>query len=267
MANGRQTSLPDGEFFMLQDQRDEADLLSGRTIRVPGTEDSQLYDQHDRDPDRSKELSMARLQRLRELDPNPDPTRPPYSLFDDRRFRFDAGLLSETSHFYGPPPQQEIHYDFLTDFAREPIVGRDGKLSEAAGGYRFVSEEWKDAIEGLEPGVHEFFSHEVEFSDYTMYGHFIFRDCPEMEFADLERSGPGAVQKIPSGPFQGKLTTKYDPVGLAAKRELVAGRHWVRHVGVHWPFVSRALALKLLPLLPRVLETPEPFIFRPVLLV
>ena len=263
MCDGARASLPDGDFFMLKDGRAEMNVLSGRTIRVPETEDSQLYDQHDHDPARSKELSMARRQRLRELESIPDLTRPSYTLFRDRRFRFDPSLISNPSHFYGPPPQAAIHYDILTDFSVEPLVGLNGDLHQTTCQYDFVSNEWKAAVESLEPGVHEFFPHELEFSSYTMYGHFIFRDCLELDFVDLERSGPGGVQRTPLG----GLTVAYDPVGLAARGEVVAGRHWIRQIGVDFPFVSRALALKLLPLLPEVLENPEPFSFRPVLLV
>ena len=185
----RQTSLPDGEFFTLSDDRDgEMHLLTGRLIRFPGTDDGPAHDQHDRDPDRSRELSMARLQRLRELNPDRNPTQTSPTLFDDRRHRFDPALLSDISYFYGSPPQCPVHFDALQDYAREPLISRSGDLRKIAGGYAIVSAEWKDAIESLEKGVHEFFPHEIEFCNYNMYDHFIFRDSTQFDLIDYERS-------------------------------------------------------------------------------
>ena len=263
MGDSAKISLPDGEFFIMQDNRSfSPHFLSGRSISVPGREEPIIDDQYDRYPDLSEQISMSRLSTLRELQAKLGPSTYPGSLFDDRRAKFDSSLLSPESYFHGSSPPCEIHFDQLHDFAVEPNVDRDGNYSKEVGAYTLVSKEWNNAIEGLEPGVHEFFPHEVEFCNYTIITHFIFRDCQRFEFIDLESSvGPKGVQRSRTG----ELVFVSRPSRLVLHRTLVAGRHWMPHRELTSPVISRTLALRLLPLLPLALETPETFNFYPML--
>ena len=263
MSDSGKITLPEGEFFIFQDNRDFAHLLDGRYILVPGKEHLQIKDQYDRYPASSELLSIARLACLQDVINKLGQSIYPESLFEDRRVKFDPNLLSPSSYFYGWPPPCEIHYDQLRDFAAEPSHDGEGKLRATEGAYVFISKKWKEALEILEPGVHEFFSHEVEFCDYTMGEHFIFRDCQKFEVVDRERSlGPGGVKRFPTG----ELVIIGPPGQLVLTRSLVAGRHWMRQRGLASPVISKAFALRILPLLPSTFELSEPFQFYPVLL-
>ncbi len=264
MSKGRQTELPDGEYLMLTDERGELDLLSERIIKVPGNESEMARDQFDPTPDLTRALSEARLQRLRELNPDYDRFQIPPTLFEDRRFRFDSSLLRDTSWFRGPG--SAIHYDWLADFAQEPENAR-GRRNLREGMNRIISSTWKNAIERLEPGVHEFFRHTLEFSNYTSYDHFIFRDAEELDIIDFERSDKetGVIWRA-RREGEGLYRLRAQPRGLALKRERLV-HHWVRHIEFRRPFVSRALASLLLPLLPETLDPPRGLRFTPVMLV
>jgi hypothetical protein len=248
MAEERQKSLPNGEYFLLIDKRRDFEVLAERSVRVPGSEDARVVDQHDQNSSRSGGLAMLRFARHRELEPD----LPPGSwltLYSNRRHRFDAALVSEASHFYGAEPAHLIHFDYLFDFANEPIMNRLGKFVEIPGQYYFVSEEWKCAVEEIEPGVHQFFSHTVYFSSSAIEDHLIFRDCREFNFLDGD-----IVSQLSCGKEQER------PVDITP----IIGCHWIRQTGLRAPIVSRELATRLLPILPKTVRSP-PLSFVPLL--
>ena len=173
MRAEKQTALPDGDYLMLADER----------VAMTGAYDDLIKDQHDRDADESKVLAMARFHRFRDLRSERRGARlHTNTLWENLRFRFDASLISPVSYFHGSPPHCEIHYDLLVDFASEHEIQPEEGIASFTRSYRFVSRLWKDAIEALEPNVHEFFRHTISFAAYDLYDHYILRCGNETDF-------------------------------------------------------------------------------------
>jgi hypothetical protein len=128
--------------------------------------------------------------------------------------------------------------------------------------HKVVSPQWKEAVESLEPGVHEFFPFTIEFDrpeGENIYAAFVMRERiwitehePDSFLGYRHRSTDalGTWQGRPKEPggLQPEVTLKF-------ARTAVAGRHWFRAGN---PFnneavpiiVSKALLERLLPLIP-----------------
>ena len=114
-------TLPDGEFFMLDDQRLEQELLS--CAYDPGIDPEwtgfhgylPVPIQYDTDPDRSWALAMARLELIHRLYPERPATEILPRLFEDHRVRLDDKLLIGAAHFKGGMPKSIAHFDWLID--------------------------------------------------------------------------------------------------------------------------------------------------------
>lgn len=218
MASNNHSKLPDGELFLISDQR-----AMGTTLSSAGA--------YDPDPQETEAIKVRRAAHYKTFEPDwvlsfmgsgqdlfhrSYPATPPIG----------PDLVHKQSGFNRPKPQRGLGDNLYFPF-------RDYATENAY--YRVVSPEWKAAVESLEPGVHEFFGHEVVFSD-SVWQRYIFRDRQRVEIFAESTLPPGS--KIDIARFRG-----------CAKRHAVAGRHWVRPLGWSIDFVSRELASRLLPLM------------------
>jgi hypothetical protein len=122
--------------------------------------------------------------------------------------------------------------------------------------HKVVSPQWKDAVESLEPGVHEFFPFTIEFDrpeGENIYAAFVMRERiwirdREFEVLDWRRQASNVRLKIPKELCVPEITLKFS-------KSAVTDRHWFRagnHLnGDSIPIVvSKALLERLLPLIP-----------------
>lgn len=237
MAERRAKVLREGEFFILVENRGENQVLRG---------------EFDANPAETKSRAIARLLKWQELYPNPPLLPHGYPLFDDAKVPYEAAWLPEVTNFKRSIPKKLSH----TDRAIDPAIYLDLRKMDTRFafpfGYKVVSKEWKLAIEYVEPGVHEFFPHQLRFADGVISDRFIFRDRRQLEFIDMDNSMiGGGVQIIGSVPGKPRYRIRdFKRKGLVAKRKLVAGHHWLKQVDFGETFVSRKLAERLFPLLP-----------------
>ena len=258
MAEHKRATLPDGEFFMLDDQRSEFELLACDWNPEIDPDSDEFRDyvpmpiQYDANPDGSFAIGMARHRLIRELYPNRALTEVLPRLFDDNRVRLDDKFIIRTAYFRSGKREKLAHFDWLADYACEPLVGRDGGFTSVGTSYCLVSTDWKETIEHFEPGVHQFFPCDLVFSDGTVQGHFVFRPMQILDFVDLTESEVGrGVSKLDRGPSAGQYYIVGNPRGLAGKRDVLRGHHWVKHDWNSQAFLSRILAERLIHLLPK----------------
>jgi hypothetical protein len=128
--------------------------------------------------------------------------------------------------------------------------------------HQVVSPEWKDVMESLEPGVHQFFPFTIEFDkpeNDNVYAAFVMRDRVWITDHQPDRF-LGYQHKITDthGTWKGHPKEFGEPwpeVTLKFSRTAVTGRHWFR-AGPHQArysvpiIVSKALLERLLPLVP-----------------
>jgi hypothetical protein len=211
----KQTKLPDGEFFV---------------IDVDWNNPFSYRGMYDPDPKETEAIKAKRAAYYKTLGPKwRDPNIAHEDLFhvlDPVPPAMGPELVHKRSGLKRPKPKNGLdHYmQGCMDYATPNYNGS----------YLWVSPEWKAAIESVEPRVHEFFKHEVIFSD-GLLPRYIFRErqTPNPEkFALLE-------DRLVQEPFR-----------VHGKRKPLSGRHWVRQGGFVWNFASRDLAIRLLPLLP-----------------
>jgi Bacterial regulatory helix-turn-helix protein, lysR family len=219
-------ALPDGEFFVL--------IFDGEGTFSPAGN-------YDVDPKETEAIKTRRAAFYKALGPKWE--------------RAKLGRTCDLFHLeYPVPPAMgpEFVHKYSGFRRAKPKRGLDhyiqGGLDYATYGveaisdmpYTLVSPEWKAAIESVEPDVHEFFEHEVIFTDERV-PRYIFRDRQNVLFADPQETL-----------FQPRLVEQ--PFRVIGKRKALAGRHWIRHGDCVWIFVSRELALELLPLLARTMR-------------
>lgn len=211
--------LPEGDFFYLHDNRSERALLASKK-------------QYDWDPSHTRALANARIAHFLRVDPVG--TRYTHARLDyyDRALPLPDRLLHERSCFRTKAPSRLAHFDTILDFCSSAT-------------YNIVSAQWADAISALEPGKHEFFPHELQFSDRSVLSHFIFRDRQQI---DALRPWP-AVPHFEEGRLVWRRGANREIVDAGLKGDLVQGCHFVRSNSLNL-FVSRALADRLHTLLP-----------------
>ena len=222
----------EAEFYMLHDRRPEYDVLGLTT---------QELQQYDPDPEATLELKRLRYSRHKELDPswpNSDPCK--RDIFKSIDLRMPPDLVAKSSAFHGNMPSIKPHYHLIRDFCDLY--------------YYVVSAAWRTALETLEPDVHEFFPHELHFTDGAMSDHFVFRERRCLDrFLDPEHSDVVRWLRKSDGVLLWEFpATGAPPKKISAFRRLTVNRHWVRQrpEDVPYAFVSPLLAKKVSPLLP-----------------
>jgi len=228
-----QTTLPEAEFYIFMFQ-----LFDDADAGTPRCHDSTFNDLQPRNLAEAQRLFRARLTRRMELDPRFRPAGTPVDHFDDPDLPMTADLFPADSAFGKPKPRHLPHYGLLDErkhlWPPRPIV----------------SPEWKAAIESLEPGVHEFFAHDLRFRDATVTGHFLFRGRQSVAFLDYDACSDVKIETH----WDGSRVYKLAPYGVRPRRVVgsrhkLQGRHWVSAGGQS--FASPVLAGRLAPLLPR----------------
>jgi hypothetical protein len=225
MGDHTKEPLEDAEFYVLEfDQDSEA------TIRICDLLDSQ----YDPDPATTQEIARARFALQQTLDPNRgSPTDIGYrSLFEQRQFALPANLVPIYSAFRDPVPQVVQPFFGILD----RCVLNNHPLS-----YEIASENWRAAIESIEPHVHEFFVHKLQFSDGVLKNYFIFR-CRQHQQYVLDYDHSDSL-------WRHRSDESVPPKKTVAYRAALSGKHWVTQPRPSVQFVSRALASRLRPLL------------------
>lgn len=175
-----------------------------------------------------------------------------YALYDGRDegaflFNLDqaegAGAAASSpagSAFAAPCPSGLAHIDAIIDQRAE------GQLTVYCD---IVSPAWRAAIEGVEPGVHQFIAHALRFADQVITDRFIFRCATLLEdaprYVHVEEVNNAWDDVVG---YRFAVDGSFDVPTL--ERAQVEGRHMVASADRSAHYVSRALAGLLLPLLP-----------------
>jgi hypothetical protein len=186
-------------------------------------------------------LRCARHARLLELGTD----YPRQDLFFQSQFPLEPHFIEKKVRAKGAKPQKIAHWNSF--WALSPTETEFHKV---------VSPQWKDAVESLEPGVHEFFPFTIEFDrpeGENIYAAFVMRERiwirdREFEVLDWRRQASNVRLKIPKELCVPEITLKFS-------KSAVTDRHWFRagnHLnGDSIPIVvSKALLERLLPLIP-----------------
>jgi hypothetical protein len=219
------------EFYWLRDSRANNQLMS-------------MKGRYDDDPVRTTRLAQQYEARIKSRYPdwvlgdwNPDCGGV------DRRegIRLQDAELSPIVAFKRPAPKRIYHYDKVRVLGFDLCLGGCGDET-----FNCVSLDWKNAIESLEPGIHEFHPLRLKFKDGVEFDRFIFRPMQLSEVVDLSASDCSMALGRP------ELTS--DSRHVVLFRKAVEGKHWVMdrrpyHSAIH-PFVSARLAGLLRRLLP-----------------
>lgn len=175
-----------------------------------------------------------------------------YVLYDGREewaFLFNLDQAEEAAEaassragtaFAAPCPSELAHIDAIVDQRVE------GQLTVYCD---IVSAAWREAIEGVEPGIHQFIPHALRFADRVIADRFIFRcgtlldDAPRyVHVEEVNNAWDDVVG------YRIAVNGSFDVPTLEGAQ--VAGRHIVASADRFVHYVSRALAERLLPLLP-----------------
>jgi hypothetical protein len=221
-------SLPEADFYLFFDE--QRDHCIGHLF-----EENQ-YEIHE-GSEESFEIWDLRTASLVQLDPTfrPDQNR---ELYSENWHPITGDMVHRESWFRSREPARIAHYERIQCPSPKP-----------APLYTLVSAEWKRAVESIEPDVHEFFPHKLNFRDGVVSDRFIFRHrvvvrdflrphCPNSMAVGIAR----VCRDLVDAP-------EFDYAVPASK---FAGRHWIElreRYRTHF-FVSRALALRLVELLP-----------------
>ena len=172
----KQTKLPDGEFFVI-DEDTMADVFSSRG-------------EYDPDPKETVAIKKCREVYYRTFEPDWAPS--PVS-GDDLFHRhyplpppMPANLVHQRIGYKRPKPKKEPNH-----FLRNIV-----DYASPSDCYIIVSPEWRAAIESVEK-VHEFFPLDVVFAD-AIWPRYIFRDRQNITFLDPPESTTRTV------PMRGK---------------------------------------------------------------
>jgi hypothetical protein len=229
--------LPDAEYYLFYDSR--TDGPEGMQLQLQ-------YHSHLHEKENAR-IQNEQAKLLETLDPHQISEFRPNSLFARIRFPMPAELVHTDSWFASRLPARLEHFETVQ---APPSPHTDQNW------YDIVSPEWKAGIESLEPNVHEFFPHTLNFMVGSVTDRWVFRPRIEIEGALLP-SGAYVVV-IPDDEDFGQMKTHFwqhtKRTGLIDVYLDVAklcGKHWARCEG-DFPYnlVSKPLAEKLLPLLP-----------------
>ncbi|MEM7749717.1 MAG: DUF1629 domain-containing protein [Pseudomonadota bacterium] len=126
--------------------------------------------------------------------------------------------------------QPKIKLEWYKDFPSLVFVDRAGQeLTDVIGiGGTCVSEKFRSAVEGVEPGVHDFLPLELRYGShetYDIHQYYYFHICRYVTSINAERSNLSSREvKIPGkGTFPYLAKKKHLPV--VVNRDAVAGIH------------------------------------------
>lgn len=126
------------------------------------------------------------------------------------------------------PKIRHFHYSFSACF--DYASGNSRSMTP----YQVVSAKWKDAVESVELGVHQFFNYDLCYTD-KIIPYYIFH--------------PGVVIEVRADEKQ-PVCEALEPHAFKLRKSAIIGRHWACQLGIGTQFISRNLATRLLPLLP-----------------
>ena len=153
-------ALEPAEFYFLHDGRGEFELIYN-------------LNQVEADPQETTRLAREIARRRMAVDPDWTAYAIAPAYFDLPNVAMDPELVLAATAFAAPRPAVLAHCDGLIN----PTEGQTSAY------YDVVSADWKAAIESLEPGVHQFFAHELRFSDGVVADRFVFRCRAQIENA------------------------------------------------------------------------------------
>lgn len=240
--------LADGDYFAFADGRGEDDQLQ---MQVDFDANYTGRASHE-----TVRIQLGRAELLKELE-STGSGMPIQNLYRKTQYPLPSNLVHDKSWFKCRMPRLYHHEQIgCPTFIPPKYQGPNSFYADE--NYTVVSAEWKDAIESVEPGIHEFFPHTLIFVDDIARDRFIFRGRAQVDNCISPR-----VSLYPEVTEQGDVLKMNFHWALgSAKVEAyvdmakIADRHWVWHNGefVVGPLVSRRLALQLAPLLPRFCE-------------
>jgi hypothetical protein len=165
MSDTMNSLLPEADFYLLYDRRESlSDLSCEHQI-----DRHQIYT--GRLSQESDDIHSRLVERLAELFPEMPP-REACMLYDERQIAFTKDMVHSESFFDTRRPKRLDHHEKLLGLS--PLHPTK---------YSVVSMAWKNAIESVEPSVHEFFPHKLNFKDAIIEDRFIFR--PRILIPDL----------------------------------------------------------------------------------
>jgi hypothetical protein len=227
------TKLPNADFFLLWDSRiDEGWLDNQFDETEPWSGEAS---------EETQRIYQGRCALMRIL----DPTLPEANLWKSE-FAVPGELVHTRSWFNTRKPARLHHYESVLCFSQKAVLGHPDPYDS----YNVVSTRWKQAIEDLDPGVHEFFPHAFKFKDGEEPGRFVFRS--RIQVKDCLHPGGRPYQK--DNPFT--LYWKDDKsthVNARIDRKRIGEHHWIEcitHNDAKLMVVSGALAFRLAPLVP-----------------
>jgi hypothetical protein len=264
------TSIPtDAPLYVLIDARGEQDLFNIRVaFRDPKTgeirKDFGLPSWPEPTPEEIR-IVRAQRERLLELDPLADPDE---ILFHRSEYPLDPSLFETTRMLYGKSPKSLDHFARMYGISHWPVLGitsvgdifrrakelglpenterligrrwRDYRRIE----YYVVSAAWREAVESVEPNVHDFLPLTLEFrTPKRVTSHSVF----------VMRTRTILLQRIPLKYELRFSNPSINPSSLPFDTAAIRNRHWFRTPDAedsHDFFVSAALAQRLRPLLP-----------------
>lgn len=219
-------ALEPAEFYYIHDGRGECEYIyNSRQVEA--------Y------PEATTRLAREIARRRMAVDPDWTPYESLPTYFDLPNVEIGPDLVLAATAFEASRPHALPHHDVV----RNPSEGHTVAY------YEIVSAQWKGAIESLEPGVHQFFPHELRFADGVIPDRFIFRCRTHIDTV----TGNYRLDDVLDvwSDVVGYRFVVDDTFGVPTlDREQVADRHFVYCAAMGARYVSHALAEKLLPLLP-----------------
>jgi hypothetical protein len=207
------------EYYWLADARNERQVLSQRGS-------------YDDDPARTRRLQAQYQQRMKTEKWKSDCAQEGGVW----AIRLQSSELPPIVAFRRHAPKKPLAHH-LPLRLRSPIL-HIGKGREV---YEVVSLMWREAIESVEPGIHEFHPLAIQFLDAT-YHHFVFRPMQFGDVVDLEKSDSELYQGQP-------YCLNASPTHITLKKSKMVEKNYIVHLRTH-VFVSVQLAACLKPLLP-----------------
>jgi hypothetical protein len=246
MENSTQTPenfLPESHFYLLADARND-DCMP-------------LYAEHQYDPverwgdvnPENTKIGDLVMQRYKEFDPTVA-CRDASEIYRHPPFPYSSDMVHPESFFDTRKPEQLDHVE---------EIGSKG----VGGWYTVVSEQWKCAIQCVEPGVHEFFPHVLNFKNASIQ-RYIFRSRALVRDA-LVPIRATTKSRLDDMKYGLSIFERYkvhpphiDKQSIAeyeVQSRKLAGKHWITfpHLSYVWEperIISQPLAIKLNELLP-----------------
>jgi hypothetical protein len=249
-------NLPESQFYLLADARDDALAL----YREHQLDRLELWT-GDTNPE-----SVEIYERVRKKYAEFEGAMVSHSgdeIYRNPLFSYSADMVHTESFFETRKPEQ---LDHIEEIACRTLQKTGGEGSS----YIVVSEEWKNAIESVEPSAHEFFPHVLNFRNATV-PRYIFRS--QIVVFDALTPISGATQSRREDMRNGLSVFEHygwhppeinkRPVAeYEVQTRKLESRNWITFPVMSYTWapmtvVSQALAVKLKPLLPhRVVLLP-----------